>query len=98
MRRGEIWRYKPQGPRGERLLVIVSGAGINDDDRRQWVLGIEVIDRDPSDLLAVPVPEGWADASTVVRAYRRWLTDRVDVLDRSTIERLDVALRAALDL
>lgn len=99
MQRGEVWRYGPKGPRGERLILIVSGLGINSDDRRPWLTGIDIIPRDPHDLLAIPVAgHGWADASTVVRIFRRWLTDRVDVLDPADLDNVDVALRAALDL
>lgn len=99
MQRGEIWAYRPKGPRGDRAVVIVSGDGINSDERRPWLLAVDIVRDDPGDLLAVPVARrGWVDSSTVVRVYRRWLTDRVDVLDEVTIERLDAALRAALDL
>lgn len=99
MRRGDIWRYAAKGPRGDRLVVIVSGSGINEDDRRPWLIGVDVVSTDPGDLLAIPVAEhGWADASTTVRVFRRWLVERIDVLDPRTLERVDVALRAALDL
>lgn len=101
VQRGEIWRYRPKGPRGERLVLIVSGAGINADERRSWLLGLDILPHDPHDLLAVPIPgHGWADASTVVRVYRRWLAegDRVDTVGREVSEAVDVALRAALDL
>jgi hypothetical protein len=99
VQRGEIWRYAAKGPRGDRLVVLVSGSGINSDDRRPWLLGIEVLDADPGDLLAVPLHGGrWADVSTLVRVFRRWLTEPVEMLDAATVEQIDVALRAALDL
>lgn len=99
MRRGEIWRYRPKGPRGDRLILIVSGDGINTDDRRPWLIGVDILPHDPADLLAVPIPgHGWADASTVVRVYRRWLADRVDTLTPDTLDRVSISLRAALDL
>jgi hypothetical protein len=99
VQRGEIWRYQPKGPRGDRLVLIVSGSGINGDPRRAWLIGVDIVTSDPGDLLAVPVRgHGWADASTVVRLFRRWLTEQVDVLDSETCRQVDVALRAALDL
>ncbi|GAA1590891.1 hypothetical protein GCM10009678_86440 [Actinomadura kijaniata] len=99
MRRGEMWRYSAKGPRGERLVLLVSSDGINDDPRRNWLLAVELAENDPRDLLAVPVPgRRWADASTVVRVYRRWLIEPVKVLDAETMDRVDAALRAALDL
>jgi mRNA interferase MazF len=80
-------------------VVIVSGSGINADDRRAWMLGVEIVDSDPQDLLAVPLPgRGWADASTIVRVFRRWLVEPVETLDPATVDRIDVALRAVLDL
>jgi mRNA interferase MazF len=98
LERGEIWRYEAKGPRGPRHVVIVSGGGINMDGRRPWLLGVDIVPEDPGDLLAVPVPGGWADASSVVRVYRRWLTSKSGALDAGTGDLLDAALRAALDL
>jgi hypothetical protein len=47
----------------------------------------------------VPLPGGdWADASTIVRVFRCWLVEPVETLDPATVDRLDVALRAVLDL
>lgn len=99
MRRGEIWRYAAKGPRGDRLVAIVSGAGINEDERRGFLLAVDVVEHDPGDLLAVPLPGArWADASTVNRVFRRWLAEPVGRLEPAVLEQVDVALRAALDL
>jgi hypothetical protein len=99
VQRGEVWRYAAKGPRGDRNVVIVSGTGINSDERRPWLIGIEVVDHDPQDLLAVDLGGGeWADASTVFRVFRRWLVERIETLDIESMQRIDVALRAALDL
>lgn len=99
MQRGEIWTYDAKGPRGARSVLIVSGYGINDDPRRRWLVGVDIVPDDPGDLLAVSVPgHGWADASTVTRVFRRWLSHRTDTVDLALLERVDIALRAALDL
>lgn len=99
MNRGEVWQYSAKGPRGDRTVVIVSGSGINADPRRPWLIGADIVDTDPGDLLAVDLGGGrWADASTVVRVFRRWLIARVDTLDAPSMDRVDIALRAALDL
>lgn len=78
--------------------MLLSSDGIN-DSARPWLLGIELRDRDPGDLLAIPVPErGWAYAGDLSRLYRAWLGERVGVLDGTTLSRVDGAVRAALDL
>jgi hypothetical protein len=49
------------------------------------LIGIEVVDQDTGDLLAVALPEGtWADASTLVRVFRRWLVEPSETLDAAT--------------
>jgi hypothetical protein len=63
------------------------------------LLGIELRDHDPGDLLAIPVGErGWAYAGDLSRLYRAWLGDPLGALDSTTLSRVDGALRAALDL
>ncbi len=98
MRRGELWAYAPQGMPRQRRLVIVSSDGIN-DSARTWLLAVEVVEEDPGEILAVHVPDlGWVNAGSVSRAYRGWLTTRLDELGPETLESIDTALRAALDL
>jgi hypothetical protein len=78
--------------------VILSSDGINDSPR-PWLLGIELRDRDPGDLLAIPVADrGWAYAGDLTRLYRAWVGPPQGWLDTTTLARLDGALRAALDL
>jgi mRNA interferase MazF len=78
--------------------VIVSSDGVNDSPR-PWLLGVPIRADDPQDILAVPIEgHGWADVASLTRFYRRWLAKRVDMLESSAVERLDTALRAALDL
>lgn len=99
MRRGELRRYsRPSTPERPRTVVILSSDGINESPR-PWLLGIELRDRDPGDILAVPVTgHGWAYAGDLSKLYRAWTTDRVGELDTTTLARLDGGLRAALDL
>lgn len=99
MRRGELRSYvRPSTPERARTVVIVSSDGINDSPR-PWLLGIELRDRDPGDLLAIPVADrGWAYAGDLSRIYRARVGSRVDELSQTTLARLDGALRAALDL
>ena len=79
-------------------MVVLSSDGINDSSR-PWLLGIELRALDPDDLLAVPVAgRGWADAGDLTRLYRGWTGQRLGALDPTTLERLDGAVRAALDL
>jgi mRNA interferase MazF len=98
VRRGELRGYTRPSTEQVRTVVILSSDGINDSSR-PWLLGIEVRDRDPGDLLAIPVAgHGWAYAGDLSRHYRAWIGARVGQLDATTVARLDGALRAALDL
>jgi hypothetical protein len=99
VRRGELRRYvRPSTPERLRTVAIMSSDGINESPR-PWLLGIELRDRDPGDILAVPVADhGWAYAGDLSKLYRAWTGDQLGVLDSATMTRLDGALRAALDL
>lgn len=99
MRRGELRGYtRPSTPGTQRVVAIMSSDGINDSPR-PWLLGIELRDRDPGDILAVPVADhGWAYAGEISKLYRSWIGPGVGRLDNMTMARLDAALRAALDL
>jgi hypothetical protein len=99
VRRGELRSYtRPSTPDRDRTVVLLSSDGINDSPR-PWVLGIELRERDPGDLLAIPIGDDrFAYAGDLTRLYRAWVGRRLGVLDRTTLGRLDGALRAALDL
>ncbi|WP_194816394.1 hypothetical protein [Nocardia sp. XZ_19_385] len=98
MRRGELWTYHPHGSTRRRTIVLISSDGIHESTRR-WLIAAEVLDADPKDILAVTVPgHGWVHAGNIGRIYRDWLAERVDEMSAEDIERLDTALRAAMDL
>lgn len=98
MRRGELWDYAPQGSPRLRTVVLVSSDGINESPR-PWLIAAEIVADDPQDILAVPVPgSGWVHAGNLSRVYRGWLNERLGQIGPDTEERLDSALRAALDL
>jgi mRNA interferase MazF len=98
VQRGEIWSYVPQTSPRRQTVVLVSSDGIN-QSLRAWLIGAPITDEDPQDILAVPIDgHGWMSAGNLTRLYRGWLRERVGQLDRETIDRLDSALRAALDL
>ncbi len=99
MRRGELRRYiRPSTPERPRTVAIMSSDGISDSPR-PWLLGIELRERDPGDILAVPVTgHGWAYAGDLSKLYRAWTGDQLGELDTATMTRLEGALCAALDL
>ncbi|WP_280269129.1 hypothetical protein [Nocardia wallacei] len=98
MRRGELWIYNPHGSPRRRNVVLISSDGINESPR-PWLIAAEVVDEDPLDILAVSVPDhGWVHAGNLGRIYRGWLAERIGEMDTDTLERLDTALRAAMDL
>ncbi|HYZ38837.1 MAG TPA: hypothetical protein VE673_19355 [Pseudonocardiaceae bacterium] len=99
MRRGDLRRYvRPSSPEVPRIIVILSSDSVNSSDR-PWVLGMEVQQRDPGDILAIPVAGyGWAYVRDLTRLYRAWIGERVGALDELTLLRLTGAVQAALDL
>lgn len=99
MRRGELRRYvRPSTPEKQRTIVITSSDGINESSR-PWLLGIELRERDPGDILAIPLEgHGWAYAGDLTKLYRAWTGEFLGELDSATLGRLNAALRAALDL
>ncbi|MBF6098996.1 hypothetical protein [Nocardia cyriacigeorgica] len=98
MRRGELWLYHPHGSPRHRTVVLISSDGINESPR-PWLIAAELLDQDPQDILAVPLGSlGWVHAGNIGRIYRGWLAERVDEADAETMDRLDTALRAAMDL
>lgn len=98
MRRGELYTYEPRGSPRTQLVLIVSSDGVN-DSARSWLLGVPVRRDDPQDILAVPIEgHGWADVASLTRFFRRWFAKRLDAPAPEVVERLDSALRAALDL
>lgn len=98
MIRGDLWRYVPKASPRERTVLIVSADGINSSSRR-WVYGLDVIDQDPQDILAVRLAhDRWANGTSLSRLWRDWLTERVGVVDTETRDSVDAMLRTALDL
>ncbi|EHR61745.1 hypothetical protein [Saccharomonospora cyanea] len=99
MRRGEVWTYHPPSEQARaRQMVLLSSDGVNDSDR-PWLLGTELLDRDPHDILGVAVDgRYWVSTVNVTRLYRPWLRECVAEIDTEVQEQIDSALRAALDL
>ncbi|MEQ3549285.1 hypothetical protein WIS52_02275 [Pseudonocardia nematodicida] len=101
IRRGEVWAYRPALERpGQSLArLIVSASGINDDEGLPTVVGLKVLDSDPGGLLAVRVdPHGWASALTIEPVLRPRLTERLGEAPGESMEQVERALTAMLDL
>lgn len=98
MIRGEVWRYTGKTMKVERLILIVSGQGVNASTRTS-VIGLDIVEDDPGDVLAVRIPgHGWVCAWQPVRFFKRWLSGPVDQVDANTLDQVAIALSAALDL
>ena len=98
MHKGDLWIYNPHGSTRPRNIVLISSDGINESPR-PWLIAAELLDSDPQDILAVTIPgHGWVHAGNLGRIYRGWLAERIGAVDTETLERLDTALRAAMDL
>lgn len=98
MNRGEFWHYEPKGSPRHRNMLIVSADGVNASTRR-WVYGLEVVDQDPADILAVRLNEHrWIDGTTLSRLWRDWLTEPHGTANPDILDAVDAMLRGALDL
>jgi hypothetical protein len=99
VRRGEVWTYHPPtDPARQRNVVLLSSDGVNESER-PWLLGTELLDRDPMDILGVAVDARyWVSTLNLTRLYRPWFDERIAEIDQDVQERIDIALRAALDL
>ncbi|WP_158883715.1 hypothetical protein [Amycolatopsis anabasis] len=99
MRRGEVWTYQPPTrTTRERTVLLLSSDGVNDSER-PWLLGTELLEEDPQDILGVQIDgRYWVSTLNLTRLYRAWLNDRVAEISHGVQEQVDIALRAALDL
>lgn len=99
MRRGEVWTYHPPTEQARaRQVLLLSSDGVN-DSARPWLLGTELLDSDPQDILGVAVDgHYWVSTLNLTRLYRPWLDQRIAEISADIQEQVDSALRAALDL
>ena len=100
MRRGEVWRVLVLG-RVERTVVIVGHNALT--DTRDDVLCVQVQDTPgmTASLVTVRVDDpvvGYARGASVGPLAKKNFTERLGLLGEGTLEQLDIALRAALDL
>lgn len=100
MQRGQVWRYEPVVHRPGRsvLRLIVSSDALNANPDRYLVRGVQVLDEDPGDLLAVPTELGWAAVLTSETIIRRRLVEHVGTVTSDELAAVDVALRAMYGL
>lgn len=94
-----MWTYRPPTEQArERTVLLLSSDGVNESER-PWLLGTELLEDDPQDILGVALDSRfWISTLNVTRLYRGWLNERVAEIHQDTQEQVDVALRAALDL
>ncbi|MEU6641668.1 hypothetical protein ABZ863_03875 [Saccharomonospora sp. NPDC046836] len=99
MRRGEVWTYQPPTqPMQPRAVLLLSSDGVNESER-PWLIGTELLEKDPQDILGVAVDgRFWVSTLHLTRIYRPWLDQRIAAIDNEIQEQIDSALRAALDL
>ncbi|ASR36390.1 hypothetical protein BAY61_16795 [Prauserella marina] len=99
MRRGEVWTYHPPTEQARsRAVLLLSSDGVNESER-PWLLGTELLEKDPQDILGVAVDARfWISTLNLTRVYRPWLDQRIAEIGDDVQEQIDSALRAALDL
>lgn len=100
MRRGEVWRVLVLG-RVERTVVIVGHNALT--DTRDDVLCVQLQDTPgmSASLVTARVDDpvaGYARAASVGPLAKKNFVEPLGALDGESLEQLDIALRAALDL
>lgn len=99
MRRGEIWRY--QGISRSRPVLVVSCDELNDADQPIVVDVTPFSPQGAAALLTVSVGDelgGYARCRTISFADSARFTEQLGTIPDSTMEQVDMALRAALGL
>jgi mRNA-degrading endonuclease toxin of MazEF toxin-antitoxin module len=100
VRRGEVWTVTRAGH--ERRVVIVGHDALT--EARGGVLVVPISDVRAASLIEPALvdtagrPVGVAMTPRVGEITKTYLTDRRAALDPASVESLDIALRAALDL
>lgn len=98
MRRGDIHYYGQPGAALGKIVLLASNQAVLDSER-PWFMGLDVLDEGDGDLLTVAIPEhGWVNTAATHRLYRGWVGERIASVASETIERVEEALRASLDL
>jgi hypothetical protein len=95
--RGEVWRYDPVLPPREGrsyLRLIVSADELNRLPGQRLVRGVQVVARDPGELLAVWTSFGWAAVMTSEVIIARRLVEHVGTVSVEELAAVDVAIRA----
>lgn len=98
MIRGEVWRVLILG-RSERIVVIVGHDRITAGRPDVLCVQVDTTGTFTADLITVVIPGfGAARAYTVGPISKPSFTERLGTVERTVMEQLDIALRAALDL
>ncbi|MFE3003068.1 hypothetical protein ACFXG4_50025 [Nocardia sp. NPDC059246] len=98
MRRGDIHYYGQPGAALTKIVLLASNQAVLDSER-PWLMGLDLLEEGDGDLLTVPIPEhGWVNTAATHRLYRQWVGERIASTEPETMERVEEALRASLDL
>jgi mRNA-degrading endonuclease toxin of MazEF toxin-antitoxin module len=98
--RGEIWRVVVLN-QVERLVVVVGHQQLTAAREDALVVDFDQSPVPRTSLLEVPVDDpvaGVVRAMTVAPLRKRWFAERIGRMTEDTMEQIDIALRAALDL
>jgi len=99
LRRGEVWRYKAISR--SRPVLVVSCDELNDADQSIVVDVTPFSPQGPAALLTVRLSDelgGYARCRTISFADAQRFAELLGTVPESTLEQVDMALRAALSL
>lgn len=101
IQRGDVWRYKPVIPRPgiSTLRLVVSPDALNTSELLPVVLAVHIIDESPDSPLAPRIGElGWAPVTTIERAVKSRLIERVHTATADELHAVEDGLRIILGL
>lgn len=98
MRRGEVWRVLVLG-RSERTVVIVGHDRVTAARPDVLCVQVDTTGTYTADLVTVPIEGvGVARSYTVGPISKPAFVETIATVDSATMEQIDIALRATLDL
>ena len=99
--RGDVWTYRPVIPRPgiSTLRLVISPDPLNVSELLPVVMAVHIIDESPDSPLAPRIADlGWAPVTTIERAVKSRLLERVHTATAEELQAVEEGLRIILGL